>query len=177
MAPILAAGQVVYEAERTPLSLSAGGSFSYFSADYGGYKPMGVTAVVDFSPVIWDHVAAEAEGRWLTLNASHGFSEYNYLVGPVYRFTLTEHRGLHPYVKALVGGGIINFPNNLAYGRYFAIAPGGGVDYTLTRRVRLRADYEFQIWPNAPGIPGPAQRNHDSKRSQRRRYLPDLLRH
>jgi hypothetical protein len=68
MAPILAAGQVVYEAERPALSLGAGGSFSYFSADYGGYKPMGVTAVVDLSPVIWDHVAAEAEGRWLTFN-------------------------------------------------------------------------------------------------------------
>jgi opacity protein-like surface antigen len=154
MAPILASGQVDYDAERAPISLSAGGSFSYFGADYGGYHVMGPTAFVDFSPIIWDHVAAEAEGRWLTLNASQGFREYNYLIGPVYRITLTRHPSLHPYVKGLVGAGIIDFPNNLAYGRYFAIAPGGGVDFTLSRRVRLRADYEFQIWPNAPDIPG-----------------------
>jgi hypothetical protein len=154
MAPILAGAQVAYEGERAPLSLSTGGSFSYFGADYNGYHVMGATAVVDFSPIIWDHLAAEAEGRWLTLNASNGFSEYNYLAGPVYRFTLAEHQTVHPYVKVLAGEGVINFPNNLAYGRYFAMAPGGGVELTLTRRVRLRADYEFQIWPNAPGIPG-----------------------
>jgi hypothetical protein len=154
MAPILAGAQVAYEGERAPVSLSTGASFSYFSADYGGYHPIGGSAVIDFSPIIWDHVATEAEGRWLTLNAPHGFSEYNYLIGPVYRFTLTKHQTLHPYVKTLLGEGIVNFSDNLAYGRYFAIAPGGGVDFTLTRRVRLRADYEFQIWPNAPGIPG-----------------------
>jgi len=96
----------------------------------------------------------EGEGRWLSLNGSRGFAEYNYLAGPVYRMTLSEHRGFHPYVKCLAGIGIVDFPNNLAMGRYFAIAPGGGVDYTLNRRWRLRADYEYQIWPLAPGIPG-----------------------
>ena len=154
MAPIFAAGQVIYQAERAPVSLTTGGSFSYFGADFGGYHVMGPTATVDFSPIIWDHVAAQAEGRWLMINGPHGFSEYNYLIGPVYRITLTGHRSLHPYVKALLGGGIINFPRDLAYGRYFVIAPGGGVDLTLTSRMRLRADCEFQIWPNAPGIPG-----------------------
>ncbi len=154
MAPILAAGQSVYEAERAPLSLKVGGEFSYFDAAYGGYKPMGVTAHVNFSPIVWDHVGGEAEGRWLILNGSQGFREYNYLAGPVYRITMSEHRTLHPYVKALVGAGVIDFPNNLAYGRYFVMAPGGGVDVSLTPRWRLRADYEYQIWPQAPGIPG-----------------------
>jgi hypothetical protein len=154
MAPIFAAGQAVYQAEQRRVSLTAGGSFSYFVADFGGYHVMGPTATVDFSPIIWDHVGAQAEGRWLMINGPDGFSEYNYLIGPVYRITLTAHRNLHPYVKALLGGGIIDFPKGLAYGRYFAIAPGGGVDLTLTPRVRLRADYEFQIWPDAPGIPG-----------------------
>jgi hypothetical protein len=154
IAPILAGGQTVYEAERAPVSFSTGGAFSFFDAAYGGYKVMGAVAYVNFSPLIWDHVGAEAEGRWLTFNASRGFREYNYLAGPVYRITLSEHRRLHPYVKALVGQGDIDFPNHLAYGRYFVLAPGGGVDMTLTRRWRLRADYEYQIWPDAPGIPG-----------------------
>ncbi len=154
MAPIIAAAQSQYSAERAPVALSVGGSYSYFDAAYSGYKPMGGTAYVDFSPIIWDHVGVEGEGRWLTLNADRGFREYNYLAGPVYHVTLSEHRSFHPYVKGLIGEGIIDFPNHLAYGRYFAIAPGGGVDYTLNRHWRVRADYEYQIWPQAPDIPG-----------------------
>ena len=90
-----------------------------------------------------------ADPEWLTR-----LSEYNYLAGPVNRITLSEHRGLHPYLKGLIGAGIVDFPDHLAYGRYFALAPGAGVDFTLNRRWRLRADYEYQIWPQAPGIAG-----------------------
>ncbi len=154
MLPILAAAQAEYSAERAPVSLSVGGSFSFYDANYGGYKVGGIATHIDFSPIIWDHVGVEGEGRWLTLNSSRGFREYNYLIGPMYRMTLSEHRRFHPYAKALVGQGVIDFPNHLAYGRYFVFAPGAGVDYTLNRRWRVRADYEFQIWPGAPGIPG-----------------------
>lgn len=152
--PVFAAAQTQYSAEAAPVSLTMGGAFSFFNAGYGGYKVMGGVAYANFSPIIWDHVAGEAEGRWLTMNGSRGFSEYNYLAGPVYRITLQEHRGLHPYVKGLIGEGIVNFPNNLAVGRYFVIAPGGGVAMTLNRRWRIRGDYEYQIWPNSPDIPG-----------------------
>lgn len=153
-APMLAAAQSEYSAERAPVALTVGGAFSYFDAAYSGNKVMGGTGTLNFSPIIWDHVAGEAEGRWLTMNGARGFSEYNYLAGPVYRITLVEHRGLHPYVKGLIGGGIVNFPNHLAVGRYFVIAPGAGVDLTLNRRWRLRADYEYQIWPGANDVPG-----------------------
>jgi opacity protein-like surface antigen len=152
--PIFAAAQTQYSAERAPVAFTMGGAYSFFNASYGGYKVMGVTAYANFSPVIWDHVAVEGEGRWLTLNASRGFAEYNYLAGPVYRINLTEHRNLRPYVKSLIGAGIVEFPDQLAVGRYFAIAPGGGVDYTISRRWKLRADYEYQFWPQSPGIPG-----------------------
>jgi len=154
IAPAVAAAQAQYSAERAPLAFSVGGSFSFFDAAYGGYKVMGTVAYANFSPVIWDHVGLEGEGRWLSLNASLGFREYNYLAGPVYHITLSKHRRFHPYVKGLIGAGIVDFPNHLAVGRYFALAPGAGVDYTLNSRWRLRADYEYQIWPGAPGIPG-----------------------
>jgi len=152
--PGLAAAQSQYSAERAPVSFHMGAAYSYFIAGYGGYKVMGPVAYATFSPVIWDHVGIEGEGRWLTQNGSRGFSEYNYLIGPVYRITMMEHRRLHPYVKGLVGAGIVNFPDHLAVGRYFAIAPGGGVDFTLNRHWRLRGDYEYQIWPGSPDIPG-----------------------
>lgn len=153
-APLFAAGQAAYEAERRPVSLSMGGSYSFFDADYGGYHMMGASAYVDFSSLICDHVSGEAEGRWLTFNGSQGFREYNYLIGPLYKISLSERHRLHPYVKALLGQGDIDFPNHLAYGRYFVFAPGSGVDISIRRRLKLRADYEYQIWPDAPGIPG-----------------------
>lgn len=154
LAPTFAAAQAVYAGERVPLSFTLGGSASYFDAAYGGYKVVGAVGSVNLAPVIWDHVGLQGEGRWLTINASHGFAEYNYLAGPVYRMSVSEHRAIHPYVKGLIGEGIVDFPNHFAYGRYFVLAPGGGVDLTLNRRWRLRADYEYQIWPQAPGIPG-----------------------
>ena len=152
--PSLAAAQSAYSGERPPVKFTVGGSYSYFDAAYGGYKVMGAVAYANFSPVIWDHVGVEGEGRWLSLNASRGFREYHYLAGPVYHITLAEHRRFHPYVKGLIGIGIVDFPNHLAVGRYFVLAPGAGVDYTLNRRWRLRGDYEYQVWPGAPDIPG-----------------------
>ena len=152
--PVLAPGQTVYEARRSPIAFSAGVCYGFFNADYSGYHLMGPSAYADFSPIIWDRMGIEAEGRWLTFNSSQGFREYNYLIGPRYQFSLPSHGGLHPYVKVLFGQGVIDFPNHLAYGRYFAVAPAGGVEIALDRRWRLRAEYEYQIWPDAPGIPG-----------------------
>lgn len=152
--PAFAAAQTVYDARRSPIAFSAGGSYSYFDAGYSGYHIMGLTAYADLSPVIWDRLGVAGEGRWLTVNTYNGFREYTYLVGPRYRFSWSKHRGLHPYLKALLGEGVIDFPNHTAYGRYLVFAPGGGVDITVVNRWKIRADYEYQFWPRAPGIPG-----------------------
>ncbi len=154
VSPLVGAAQAAYSAEAAPDALTLSGSYSYYDAAYSGYKLMGVVAQANFAPLIWDHVAGQIEGRWLTLNGSRGFAEYNYLAGPVYRISMSGHPRLHPYVKGLIGEGVVDFPNHLAYGRYFVFAPGGGADVTLNARWRLRADYEYQIWPQAPGIPG-----------------------
>jgi len=48
----------------------------------------------------------------------------------------------------LVGFGLFNFPYNFAHGSYLVVAPGGGVDFRLNRRFRVRlVDFEYQIWP------------------------------
>jgi hypothetical protein len=53
-----------------------------------------------------------------------------------------------PYAKGLVGFGQFNYPYNQGQDTDLVIAPGGGVDFRLTRRVRLRlADFEYQFWP------------------------------
>jgi opacity protein-like surface antigen len=152
--PVLAAAQSVYDAQRSPIAFSAGGSYSYFDAAYGGYHIVGLTAYADLSPILWDRLGVEGEGRWLTFNTSNGFREYTYLIGPRYQFSWSKHRGLHPYIKTLAGEGVIDFPNHTAYGRYFVFAPAGGVDINVVNRWRIRAEYEYQFWPGAPGIPG-----------------------
>ncbi|HEY1987205.1 MAG TPA: hypothetical protein VGG85_17450 [Terracidiphilus sp.] len=154
IASIPAAGQSDYDASRSPISLNAGGSYSYFDAAYGAYHLMGLTAYANISPLIWDRLSLEGEGRWLTLNASRGFRQYTYLIGPRYQFASSKRRGLHPYIKVLFGEGVIDFPDHLAYGRYLVMAPAGGLDIAVNHRWRLRAEYEYQFWPDAPGIPG-----------------------
>ncbi len=147
-----ALGQVVESATAGSAPLTVGGYFSFFDASYASNKVAGFGTYVDWSPLMTGNLGVEAEGRWLTFGGSHGFSEYNYLVGPRYRFYLNDR--FQPYAKFLVGAGEINFPYDLAHGGYFAMAPGGGIDYALNPRWKVRADYEFQIWPSAVGIPG-----------------------
>lgn len=145
-------GQVESSATAGVVPLTIGGYFSFFDASYAGNKSAGFGAVVDYSPLLSGNLGVEGESRWLTMGGSHGFSEYNYLVGPRYRFYRSER--YQPYAKFLVGAGLINFPYNLAHGGYLALAPGGGIDLTLNAHWKVRADYEFQFWPDAVGIPG-----------------------
>ena len=144
--------QVEDSATADTVPLSAGGYVSFFDASYQGNKALGIGAFIDYSPLLAGNLGVEGESRWLKFGSSHGFSEYNYLVGPRYRFYWREK--YQPYVKFLVGAGEINYPYDLAHGGYFAIAPGGGIDMNLNEHWKLRADYEFQFWPGATGIPG-----------------------
>jgi hypothetical protein len=148
--PALLLSQVVPQARGGAPPLMAGGFISYYDAAYASNKPLGFGGFIDWSP--YKNFGIEAEGRWLMWNTDNDFREYNYLAGPRYGFR--RGKTIQPYVKALVGGGVIDFPYGLAYGRYFVIAPGGGADFRINRRWRVRADYEYQIWPDAPGIPG-----------------------
>jgi opacity protein-like surface antigen len=144
--------QVVPEATAGSAPLSVGGYFSYYNAGYASNKLTGLGAYVDWSPWMSGNVGIEGEGRWLVYGGSHGLSEYQYLVGPRYRFYLNDR--YQPYAKMLVGAGELNFPYGLAHGSYFALAPGGGIDVVLNQHWKVRADYEYQFWPNSIGIPG-----------------------
>jgi hypothetical protein len=142
--------QVVPAARGGAPPLTAGGFISYYDAAYASNKPIGFGGFIDWSP--YRNFGIEAEGRWLMFNTNNDFREYSYLAGPRYGFR--RGKTVQPYAKVLLGGGVIDFPYGLAYGRYFVVAPGGGADFRVNRHWRVRADYEYQIWPSAPGIPG-----------------------
>ena len=143
-------------------SLWAGGEVSYFDPDYsctGGYvwscsqDMLGAGALVDFN--LRSKWGAEGEARWLHWNGVGEQVESSYMAGPRYR--LYRHNRFDFWARVLAGGGWITTPYYPAIdslkGSYFAFAPGGSIDYRVSHRLIVRADYEYQFWPSFQGPP------------------------
>lgn len=142
-----------------------GGEFSTFNPDWGCLNAsafscwdshlLGLSAVLNANHVAW-RLGVEAEGRWLHwAGPGQGQMQSSYLIGP--RYPLYKMQNATFYAKGLVGEGRITRPSNLGTGSYFALAPGGTVEYSIKWRVVVRADYEYQFWPDFQGLPGQAQ--------------------
>ncbi len=143
-------------------SVSAGVEFSTFNPDWGcgNIAPLGCasqlygpTAVFNFD--LHQKYGIEAEARWLHWHGSGGEVESNYLIGPRYRLYRMQRFTL--WGKLGIGGGWITTPNYPAAGSlkgsYFAYAPGATLAYRLNRKIDLRLDYEYQLWPSFAGPP------------------------
>lgn len=127
-------------------SLSVGGTFSATRLQYGQHWLEGGGFFVDGN-FNW-RFGVEGEANWAILNQMSNTHATTYLVGPRYQMNAFHNYRLRPYAKFLVGDGEFNFPYNYAHGSYFVMAPGGGVDYWLNSRIRLRlGDVEYQYWP------------------------------
>lgn len=143
--PARAAAQAVYAAEANGLLLFAGAELSGDALQYGQRRMMGVTGFADADTR--RRIGLEAEVNWVEFFQQENESATTYLAGPRYRFVLGRFQ---PWVKVLAGVGEFNFP---AYTRLpsrgnLVIAPGGGLDFRLGKRVRLRVvDFEYQMWP------------------------------
>jgi hypothetical protein len=123
-------------------SLWIGGGASGYYLQYGGVKNLGITGYLDADSI--RRFGIETEGRWLEYHQNNNIHAETYLAGPRYHFNMGR---MQPYVKGLVGIGNFNFTYNYAHGRYFVVAPGGGLDYRLSPRWSVRADAEYQYWP------------------------------
>ncbi|HEX5233956.1 MAG TPA: outer membrane beta-barrel protein [Silvibacterium sp.] len=132
--------------------LWAGGEFSDFRPDYGSTSLFGPAAIFDFN--VTPKIGVVGEARWLDWhNAGDiGETQRDYLIGGKYR--LYRWRKFDFDVKGMIGGVWIKFPDDIGKGSYFAYAPGAFVDYRLSNRFHLRGDYEYQLLPSAPNIPG-----------------------
>ena len=136
--------------------------YSYVSPDYtpNHFNGMAAYADFDFTP----HLGVEAEFHY----AKNGGSDPS--SGPIYEKTyeiggryFRTYGRLNPYVKAMYGRGVFNFPYNVIQNpdgsvtsypvanlAYNLVAGGLGVDYNLLRRVNVRAEYEYQHWFGFP---------------------------
>jgi hypothetical protein len=138
-----ASGQVVPAADAGGLMLSAGATASGYYLQYGERKMLGVTGFVDADTR--RRLGLEGEARWLVFRQTENVHVSTYAIGPRYRMNIGRFQ---PYAKGLVGFGEFNYPYNYAHGSYLVVAPGGGIDFRLNRRIHLRlADFEYQYWP------------------------------
>lgn len=128
-------------------SLAAGGSFNASRTQYGQHWLYGGTVFVDAN-FTWRY-GIEGETNWEVLNQFEKAHATTYLVGPRLQLAgMGENAQWRPYVKFLVGDGYFDFPYHYGWGNYFVMAPGGGVDYRVNSRIRLRLfDVEYQYWP------------------------------
>jgi len=144
-------GQATPAARGGTGSIFAGGTYSFFQSGnpesatpnqytnwlqgIGGYFDLNYTAMF----------GAEGEIRLLRFNQMNSVHEDTFMIGPKITYRVKKYE---PYGKVLFGVGEINFPYSFAHGGYFAMAFGGGLDYRVTPRLKIRAiDYEYQYWP------------------------------
>jgi opacity protein-like surface antigen len=147
--PVLAFGQVAPSVRGGDLDFWVGAEYSNFNPDYGFNRLSGFTALVDLNGLVLRNLGAEGEARWLHFNQYPGETQDNYLLGPRYRFFRFHQASF--YAKLLLGGGFMNFPDKAGSGSYFAYVPGATVEYRLSHHWAARGDYEYQLWPSAPG--------------------------
>ncbi len=137
-------GQTLPSGFENGLAISAGSAVSGYYLGYGGRKIAGPSSFVDIDTR--HHLGIEGEAHWLLFPQSESVHDTTWLIGARYS-ALQFNRRFYPYVKGMVGFTQFNFPYSYAKGDYVVAAPGGGFDYRLTYRVRLRVDGEYQFWP------------------------------
>lgn len=152
IAPAVAvSGQVVPAGYGNSNRLWVGGEYSNFTPSFGpAVRIAGVGAFADWN--LNPRWGVEGEARFLRFNGFYGEAQNTYLAGP--KFMVLKQGKFRPFAKFLIGMGDNHFPFKIGNGSYLAYAPGAGLNYRLTRRIALRGDYEYQLWPSAPGIAG-----------------------
>jgi hypothetical protein len=126
--------------------LSVGGTINASYLGYGKRWIGGAGASVDVGVNRW--LGAEGEANYTFYREFADTHATTYLGGLRYTFRSFGGYRFRPYARGLAGVGYFNFPYNYGRGSYFVVAPGAGIDYRLSYRLRLRlADFEYQYWP------------------------------
>lgn len=142
---ICAHAQVVPAGDEGGVMLSVGAAASGYTLNYGEQRFLGVSAFFDADTR--RHLGAEAEVRSLEFHNTNDITATTYLAGARY---FRDIGRFQIYAKGMVGFGHANLAFGLGQANSLVVAPGGGVDFILTRRIHLRlADIEYQRWPQA----------------------------
>jgi len=150
---IAAHAQVVPSATGARPSLWVGGEYSNIQAGFPYGSNSRLSGIGAFADYHWTrHIGFEGVARFLRFNGFENQTEDNYLAGPRY---MTRFYGRwQPYAQCLVGIGKIQYPFHIGTGSYLAVAPAAGANFRISKRWSLTGEYEYQLWPNSPNIPG-----------------------
>jgi opacity protein-like surface antigen len=158
-------------AREAGLPLSVGFGYSNYNIDFDNFKRSaeesprmgGLSAWIDLDlsglRFVPNGLGIEAKGDSIRYGRPQDYSEMSQtaaLAGPIYHWR--RRSALHPYGKFLLGYGRTYFPAR--YGKWVGpyhfdtrtvYAPGGGVDLHAYGPLWVRADYEYQMWPQLFG--------------------------
>lgn len=131
----------------------AGVAYTYSNEDeYPGRHLQGLTLYGTFD--LNNHIGVEGNVHLASVIKSYyDYKENSYDAGLRWAW---HKRKFTPYAKGLVGFGHATAPSpnqivgGSTPGTYFLFGLGGGLDYSLSEKVNLRADFEYQRWPNFP---------------------------
>ena len=151
--PIVA--QVAPEAKVRSIPLIVGVGYSNYYTDWSG-RLSGPSLWIDWSidqgPSYLKGLAIEAEARDLNYQRSGGVPNLRMDTasgGVIY--TWGHFHNFNPYVKYLIGYGSIDFTlqnyPNYKHDSRTVYAPGGGLDYRVSRGLLVRGNYEYEFWP------------------------------
>jgi opacity protein-like surface antigen len=147
-----AISQTVPAAYRGRLPFTIGGGASNFNVDWGQNRMFGYSIWGDWHPGslprLLDGLGVEIQGRDLDFgrtNPAPGFREDTFGAGPTYSYR--HFARFRPYGKVLIEYGRLNYGGGqIATDKVYA--PALGFEYHAIQRVWVRADYEYQSWPN-----------------------------
>lgn len=143
--------------------LWAGGEFSIYNPDFGCSTNIVFTCWHDtlYGPTAFfdlgftNKLSLEGDARWLVFHGVGGQKESSYTVGPRYRLWHREPWSLHG--KLNLGGMWLQTPGypqaGTLKGSYFAVAPGADLDYRVSDRLMVRAEYDYEFLPSFTGPP------------------------
>lgn len=148
-------GQVAPAATEKGLPLKFGLGYSTYYTDWNGYLS-GPTFWADWRfrrvPNRLQGIGVEIEGRDLNYQRTGIVSNLRMDAaggGPIY--TWQHFRRTQPYGKFLVEFGSIDFTipgiPNYKHDTRVVRAPGAGLNYGVFQNLWVRADFEYQVWP------------------------------
>jgi len=128
-----------------PRDLQVGGGYTSANYEYVTNRIAGFAFYTMFD--FREHFGAEVDFHQLKDPNSAVYQRTYEAAGRYVR-----HYGrFSPYVKAIYGRGVLNYPKNAANLAYNLVGGSGGADIALHPQINLRAEFEYQDWLSAPG--------------------------
>jgi opacity protein-like surface antigen len=149
-------GQSVPSAFHAGQSFWVGGEYANFQAGFPQGSSTRLTAIGVFANYNWNHaLGVEGHARFFSFGGWQGEAEQDYLAGP--RYTFLHNNTWRPFASFEAGLVKMQYPYSIGSQSFFTMAPGGGLEYRVNRKWRLRAAFEYQILSNSPNFVGEPQ--------------------